>query len=332
MKISKRTILCSHNDKDWYNRELAYRKNNYLRAKRAFETLSEDDNNDVLTLEDKMLAAKADYENFKRDANKHNDVNCGKRVNKRYVRAAESYKDIHGVMGTPGDIWTSAELRKYWKDEHMNDPVMSEYDSVDSWFRDTVSQMEPVNTSTSINAAELDYSTPELKKLRKAIQSIVVDNDAEFVQLVDDMINNTTINYVPETRALKRCIDNMLEYDSEREVRNWVLKYAADLGCIDSDNINSASTCVNAATDVDTERYLHSLVGEVESALANEVDSVNFEQDNNNLYVTITYMSVTQEYAFGFSELTMLWDSIDEDTSYIVNTILQGLDRLRYYG
>lgn len=186
----------------------------------------------------------------------------------------------------------------------------------------------PIVSNSSINAAKLDYSTPELKKLRKAIQSIVVDNDAEFVQLVDAMINNATINYVPETRALKRCIDNMLEFDSEREVRNWVLKYAADLGCIDSDNINSASTCVNAATDVDTERYLHSLVGDVESALANEVDSVNFEQDNNNLYVTITYMSVTQEYAFGFSELTMLWDSIDEDTSYIVNTILQGLDTM----
>lgn len=177
-------------------------------------------------------------------------------------------------------------------------------------------------------ASKLNYNTPELKKLRKAIQSIVVDNDAEFMQLVDDMINNTTMNYVPETRELKRCIDNMLEYDSESEVRNWVLKYAADLGCIASNDINSASTCVNAATDADTERYLHSLIGDVESALANEVDSVKFEQDNNNLYVTVTYMSVTQEYAFGFSELTMLWDSIDEDTSYIVNTILQGLDTM----
>ena len=64
MKISERKILCSNDNQDWYNRELAYRKNNYLRAKRAFETLSEDDNNDVLTLEDKMLAAKANYENF----------------------------------------------------------------------------------------------------------------------------------------------------------------------------------------------------------------------------------------------------------------------------
>lgn len=95
-----------------------------------------------------------------------------------------------------------------------------------------------------------------------------------------------------------------------------------------TENLIVSNSSINAATDVDTERYLHSLIGDVESALANEVDSVNFEQDNNNLYVTITYMSVTQEYAFGFSELTMLWDSIDEDTSYIVNTILQGLDTM----
>ena len=167
-----------------------------------------------------------------------------------------------------------------------------------------------------------------MKKLRKAIQSIVVDSDAEFVQLVDDMINNVTMNYVPETRALKRCIDSMLEYDSEDEVRNWVLKYAADLGCIASNNINSASTCVNAATDVDTERYVHSLVGDVQSELSSEVDSIQFELDSNDLYVTVTFMSVTREYVFNTSELTMNWDNIDEDVAYIVNTILQDLDTM----
>lgn len=88
----------------------------------------------------------------------------------------------------------------------------------------------------------------------------------------------------------------------------------------------TSNSSINATTDADTEQYLHSLVGDVESALANEVDSIDFELDSNVLYVIVTYMSKRLEYPFEFSELTMLWDSIDEDTSYIVNTILQDLD------
>lgn len=42
--------------------ELEIRKQNYLKAKKDFETLGEKDNNDVLSREEKMLVAKAEYE------------------------------------------------------------------------------------------------------------------------------------------------------------------------------------------------------------------------------------------------------------------------------
>lgn len=44
------------------NSELEIRKQNYLKAKEDFETLGEKDNNDVLSREEKMLIAKAEYE------------------------------------------------------------------------------------------------------------------------------------------------------------------------------------------------------------------------------------------------------------------------------
>ena len=44
------------------NSELNTRKQNYLKAKEEFETLGEKDNNDVLSREEKMLIAKAEYE------------------------------------------------------------------------------------------------------------------------------------------------------------------------------------------------------------------------------------------------------------------------------
>lgn len=265
--------------------------------------------------------------------------------NKSVVNATKlAYKDIQLVMNAAANVQTLEDLDSVLSsllsiDKHLytkySAAVVNSKSSpayIGKQISDDLYYMlqdkQSVTSNSSINAAKLNYNTPELKKLRKAIQSIVVDSDAEFVQLVDDMINNVTMNYVPETRALKRCIDSMLEYDSEDEVRNWVLKYAADLGCIASNNINSASTCVNAATDVDTERYVHSLVGDVQSELSSEVDSIQFELDSNDLYVTVTFMSVTREYVFNTSELTMNWDNIDEDAAYIVNTILQDLDTM----
>lgn len=49
------------------------------------------------------------------------------------------------------------------------------------------------------------------------------------------------INLVPETRALKRAIDNMV-VDSEKEKRTLVYKVAKDLGVIESSSVIKAYT------------------------------------------------------------------------------------------
>lgn len=172
MKISKRKILCSDDNQDWYNRELAYRKNNYLRAKKAFETLSEDDNNDVLTLEDKMLAAKADYENFKRNADKYNDVNCGKRVNKRYVRAADSDYIKIGNMVIPKD----ASQYGYDSYENIQKDTRRRYDA---------------EKAAERKAAEDAAKNAEAEKLRKAGKALYQEcsNAVDTADTVGDKLD-----------------------------------------------------------------------------------------------------------------------------------------------
>lgn len=181
------------------------------------------------------------------------------------------------------------------------------------------------DTVDPIIAGELNYNTPELKNLRRAIQNIVVDSDAEFIQLVNDMVNNAAINYVPETRALKRCIDNMLDYESADAVLEWVFKYATDLGCIESSNINAST---EPTVDAEVERYLHTLVGDVQTELSSEVEGVKFSNDNANLYVTVTYMGSEIDYTVPLADLDLLWDNMESDVAYIVNTILQDLDNM----
>lgn len=88
------------------------------------------------------------------------------------------------------------------------------------------------NASTLVTSS-LNYVTPEMKQLKRALSKIYVDNDDQFHELVDSLLKNEPINLVPETRALKRAIDSMV-VDSEEEKRTLVYEVAKDLGVIES--------------------------------------------------------------------------------------------------
>ena len=86
----------------------------------------------------------------------------------------------------------------------------------------------------SANAStHLNYITPEMKQLKRAISNIYVDNDEQFHELVDAILDEEPINLVTETKALKRAIDNMV-VDSDEEKRNLIYNVAKDLGVIES--------------------------------------------------------------------------------------------------
>ena len=88
-----------------------------------------------------------------------------------------------------------------------------------------------IKESKIIKEDRLNYNNPDMKKLRNAVRGIVVDSDEEFISLVDSMINDEPINYVPETRKLKNAIDSVY-VDSDEELRELVLDVARDQGII----------------------------------------------------------------------------------------------------
>lgn len=96
------------------------------------------------------------------------------------------------------------------------------------------------NASTLVTS-NLNYVTPEMKQLKRALSKIYVDNDDQFHELVDSLLSNEPINLVPEIRALKRAIDNMV-VDSEEEKRTLVYEVAKDLGVIESSSVIKAYT------------------------------------------------------------------------------------------
>lgn len=102
------------------------------------------------------------------------------------------------------------------------------------------------NASTLVTSS-LNYVTPEMKQLKRAISKIYVDNDDQFHELVDSLLSNEPINLVPETRALKRAIDSLV-VDSEEEKRTLVYEVAKDLGVINS-SYNVDVYCADAIDD-----------------------------------------------------------------------------------
>ena len=79
-------------------------------------------------------------------------------------------------------------------------------------------------------------------------------------------------------------------------------------------------TSASNIDDTTRDRYLHNLIGDVESSLkANGIQNLSFDQDDRNLYVTVG--DTLEEYQVPFKDLSFDFDNIDKDEKYIVDEI-----------
>ena len=96
--------------------------------------------------------------------------------------------------------------------------------------------------------------------------------------------------------------------------------------------VESAVNTIESAADTDLkeERYIHSLIGELETRLEEAlsedtdvvVDSVLFAEDSHNLYVTVAYDGNAHEYIVPYADLKFDWDDMQSDISYVINAIV----------
>lgn len=148
--------------------------------------------------------------------------------------AETTYVDDNGIMGEIGDTWTVSELRQYWDAEQMNDPVLSDYDSFDSWLEDTTRNMTLIEEDEVVSAAR--------------------DDD-----------------------------------------------------------------------DIYYDRFIHTLIGDIQTELYNEVDGITVDVVGNSLnIVTVNDGNVT-EFNVPNADLSFDFDTIADDVGYIVSTIRETL-------
>ena len=79
--------------------------------------------------------------------------------------------------------------------------------------------------------------------------------------------------------------------------------------------------------NIDKERYLHNLIGDLELDLEDLVQGFTADYEDDNLYVTVeTFDGNTREYKVPFSDLNWDFNSIDTDVAYISDHIAEDLD------
>lgn len=96
-----------------------------------------------------------------------------------------------------------------------------------------------------------------------------------------------------------------------------------------NNSVNSSS--IKSASSYETdeqyqERYIHSLIGDIDSKISRYVDSIKFNYDGSDIIITVGIDDTVKEYAVPYSDLQFEWDHIDDDTDYIIDEIKYDLD------
>ena len=96
-----------------------------------------------------------------------------------------------------------------------------------------------------------------------------------------------------------------------------------------NNSVNSSSIKSASSYEIDEqyqERYIHSLIGDIDSKISKLVDSIQFEYNDNDIIITVKIDGTVKEYTVPYSDLKFDWDYIDDDVSYIIDEIRYDLD------
>lgn len=215
------------------------------------------------------------------------------------------YQDTNGIMGEIGDTWTVSELRQYWDAEQMNDPVLSEYDSFESWLEDTTRQMTEMEFVSEYDKHSKDW----IAQIKKKLASVGVD------------VNS------PEAEDYAEAAAELVAGDDDHDVDYWWQETQADpmfMDEVDALPHIDASTDITSARDDDStydDRFIHTLMGDIESEVSGEVDGLTFDTLENALNVTVVHGGEVTQFTVPHEDLSFDFDTISDDVDYIVKTI-----------
>lgn len=224
-------------------REYEYRKNIYLKRKHEFETLGEDDNNDVLSREEKMNIAKAEMDKVNpksvksaKDATFKND--------KRLSTTSERYKGYLIVLDRGGDGYNV-----YDKHRELEDAGYPSKEAAKKFIDELVSESDDEIESS----VDIDEETEDPKWICL---------DIKHVRDSDGMLTDYAL-YTTEDEDKYICMfgdvdayppDEMYadaEFDSEEEALEWFEDYTGPGDEDEDEDYDVYHDVVDAAEELD---------------------------------------------------------------------------------
>lgn len=230
-------------------REYEYRKNIYLKRKHEFETLGEDDNNDVLSREEKMRIAKAEMDKVNpksvksaKDATFKND--------KRLSTTSERYKGYLIVLDRGGDGYNV-----YDKHRELEDAGYLSKEAAKKFIDELVSEADDEIESS----VDIDEETEDPKWICL---------DIKHVRDSDGMLTDYAL-YTTEDEDKYICMfgdvdayppDEMYadaEFDSEEEALEWFEDYIGPGDEDEDEDYDVYHDVVDAAEELDEDDLDH---------------------------------------------------------------------------
>lgn len=115
----------------------------------------------------------------------------------------------------------------------------------------------------------------------------------------------------------------LMEY---RNYKEWLKDTLDNMESVDNIDIESSEAIMSADDATHDDRYLHTLIGDIQSEIKHEVETIEFDQDDSNLYMAVVYMDMVKEYKIPFDDLSFEFDNIESDVEYVANTVRADLD------
>lgn len=97
--------------------------------------------------------------------------------------------------------------------------------------------------------------------------------------------------------------------------------------CDKCKNEEKQDTIINSAVAPENSAYLQELKYLVEQEVDSEVDSIVFEENDDELSVIVRWMGNLVQFDVPYEDLSFEDDGMDVDVAYISNTIIDEIER-----
>lgn len=247
--------------------------------------------------------------------------------------STDMYEDCDGCIAGPGAQLSLDELRNMWDSNHEGDPSMVTYPSFDAWLSDSVDNgfLKPIDSAC--NSCNI-MSTADLS----------IEDQEKLYEIADRYVGSEPVsgNWTTEAIHEQEAIADEFGVSLE-EAKQMMIEY---LGFTDDMFVVESAAnekydevtydVVEASTDDDNYQadYVDRLEQDLdtwsqEDKFSDVIESINYEDDANNLYMTVTADKQVNTYTIPFEDLSFDYDNISKDKDYILESVIADLNKIK---